>query len=211
MFTWIQLDNLPSVPQQFIDQAFAVAQTADAEAESHFKLISNDSSKVFKRKLLIDGKEYPTRHQWSGELSKDWEDWVRTNIISSFINTGVRVSVGPEDTTWHGAHSDGYKGPPRKFVYKLYYLIEPGGDNVDTVFYKEVGQPVERTEEQAQFINDYSQLEVVDKVRLPLRKWVLLNTSILHGVENVTGPRTNLVVGIEKQQFNVNVSLQGQL
>lgn len=209
MFTWMQLDQLPSVPQKFIDQAFDVANTADATVEGHFSLISNDAKTLFDRKIKINGQEHFTRHQWGSEISQEWTQWVRGNIISTFVNTGVRVSVGPKSTTWHGAHADLHKGPPKKFVYKLYYLIDSGGNDVETVFYKEIGQPVERTPDQPLFVNDYDLLETIDRVRLPMHKWIFLNTSILHGVENVTGPRTNLVVGIDKHQFDVNVNFKG--
>lgn len=207
MFTWIELD-LPSVPEKFIKQAFDVAKQATHEDVSHFGLISDSPKSLFERKLIINGKEHNTRHQWSGAISEEWEEWVRGNIIPTYLNTGVRVSVGKE-TDWHGAHCDSFKGPPKKFVYKLYYLIDAGGDDAETVFYKEKNKPFKRTTDQETLINNYDDLEVVDRVKLPPNKWVLLNTSVLHGVENVTGPRTNLVVVIDIDQVDVDIVLKG--
>ena len=124
-------------------------------------------------------------------LGDDWDAWVKENIYSDIVNTGGRVSVG-NDTTTHGAHADSqHNGIP---VYKLYYLLESGG--ATTVFFREHGHPIERvgTTENICHCDDYSKLEVLDKVQFPVGQWVLLNTNILHGVEDVTGDRINLAV-----------------
>ena len=131
--------------------------------------------------------------QYGIELGEDWHDWIKANVMTDYIGTGARVSAG-EDTTIHGAHTDCWLfGKP---CYKLYYLIDRGGEDAMTYFFKEKGQPIERkgTMENIVFVDDYSTLEIIDTVRFPINQWVLFNTNILHGVENVTGSRTNLVV-----------------
>ena len=189
LFTWLPL-NLPQPPAEFIERTIELAEQACAKQVENTAINQGDPSYA-NRKLLKDGKEINSRIQYGYTLGKDWEAWVKENIYSDFINAGGRVSVG-EDTTTHGAHADSqHQGIP---VYKLYYLIESGG--ATTVFFREHGQSIERvgTTENICHCDDYSKMEVIDKVQFPIGQWVLLNTNILHGVEDITGPRINLAV-----------------
>jgi hypothetical protein len=139
-------------------------------------------------------------------LGQEWEQWVRENIIEDFIYTGLRLSAYTEYTTTHGAHADGwFKGKPSA---KLYYLLETGGDNVITSFYKEHGQPVERYGDPANMCScsDYSKLDLLSQTTFPARQWVLLNTDILHGVENIESNRINLAVLINKDQLSLTIA-----
>jgi hypothetical protein len=74
--------------------------------------------------------------------------------------------------------------------------VDRGGDDATTYFFQQKGHPVEREGHPTNITlcDDYSQLEIIDQIQFPLNQWVLLNTNILHGVENVTGSRINLVV-----------------
>ena len=189
LFTWIPL-NLPRVPDKFIERTVSMAQQASNKQVENTAVNQGDPAYT-NRKLLKDGKEINSRIQYGYKLGDDWEQWVRENIYSDFINTGGRLSVGT-DTTTHGAHADSqHHGTP---VYKLYYLIDSGG--ASTLFFKEHGQPIVRvgTTDNICRCDDYSKLEVIDRVQFPAGQWVLLNTNILHGVEDVTGSRINLAV-----------------
>lgn len=189
LFTWFPL-NLPQPPAEFIERTVVMANQAESSQVANTAVNQGDPTYT-NRKLLKDGKETNSRIQYGYKLGEDWEQWVRENIYSDFINTGGRLSVGT-DTTTHGAHADSqHNGTP---VYKLYYLIDSGG--ASTLFFREHGQPTERvgTTENICRCDDYSKLEVLDKVQFPVGQWVLLNTNILHGVEDVTGSRINLAV-----------------
>lgn len=191
LFTWLPL-NLPNPPEKFITQTINTCKKINSGNVKNTALNQDDPA-YLKRKLLKDGKEINSRIQYGFDLGSEWEDWVRTNIYSDFVNTGGRYSVG-EDTVTHGAHTDSrHNGIP---VYKLFYLIDPGGSDTTTVFFKEHNKPIERAGslENVCCCDDYSKLEVIDKVKFPVGQWVLLNTNVLHGVEDVVGDRINLAV-----------------
>jgi hypothetical protein len=86
-------------------------------------------------------------------------------------------------------------------------LIDPGGDNVRTVFYREHGHPVERHSAWGNptRCDDYNDLVEIDSVKFPVGQWVLLNTGILHGVENITGSRINLTVVFESSKTKLTL------
>jgi hypothetical protein len=127
-------------------------------------------------------------------MGEDWDAWVRENIVDDFIESGLRVSEPVSDT--HGAHTD----PLRK--WKLYYLLERGGEEATTCFYREKGQPVIRDLDDGSVVcNNMDELEVIDQVQWPMQQWILLNTMILHGVKNIQGYRYNFTVSIKPRDL----------
>lgn len=212
MFTWLPMLAIPPVPQHFVDRALDMVHSPDFQNEisNHYNKSPN-SHKFEERKLLKDGKEINTLCLRGKRLGDDWEQWVRENIISEFVNTGVRIALG-ENTTVHGAHADTWTGDPTRATCKFYYLLEDGGDNVETIFYKEKNQPLERksTPQHPVTIYDYSTIEEIERFKIPLNQWILLNTNVLHGVENVTGKRTHLTVTVYKDLVKLSVSTPPQ-
>jgi hypothetical protein len=73
--------------------------------------------------------------------------------------------------------------------------MEPGGPNVTTNFWKEQGYSVHR--EMKSFGCDYSQLELLHTEQWPLRTWILLNTNVLHSVENLDKQRIQFQVSLD--------------
>lgn len=190
MFTWLPQPQIPNPPQRFIDQALRAATNY---GDFQNTALNQLDPKYKNRKLIKDGQRTNSRMQYGIDLGKDWQDWVCNNIMDDYISTGARVSAG-ENTTTHGAHCDSWiEGKP---CYKLYFLVDRGGDRAVTCFFREKGQPLERqgTLENIVYVDDYDQLDVIDEVRFPMQQWILFNPNILHGVENVTSARTNLVV-----------------
>lgn len=210
MFTWLPMLAIPPVPQHFVDRALDIVHSPDFQSEISIHYNQSSNSHTFEeRKLLKDGKEINTLCLRGKRLGDDWEQWVRENVISNFVNTGVRITLG-EDTTVHGAHADQWAGEPPRPTYKLYYLIDNGGDNVETIFYREKNQPLEResTKQHPVAIYDYSSLEEVERFKIPLNQWILLNTNVIHGVENITGPRTHLTIIVYKDSIKLSASIQ---
>ena len=193
IFTWLPLD-LPHPPAKFIALATELGHNMANNHKNIKNTALNQNDNGYADRLLLkDGKEIKSRIQYGYELGKEWETWVKENIIENFHMTGGRYSYG-EDTTTHGPHSDTvFKDT---WTYKLYYLLDPGGPDVKTIFFQEHGQPIMRrgTKENICHCDDYSKLDTIDELKFPMGRWVLLNTSVLHGVENVTGTRLNLVV-----------------
>ena len=188
MFTWLPMLHLPKVPDHFVEMAL------NATKQKH---IVNTNAYMYNtgyqnRQLHKDGKAIPSRVQHGYPMSPEWEQWVRENIVSDFIETSARMSVGDSDT--HGIHAD------NPFKWKFYYMLDRGGDNAETVFYKEKNQPIIRqsTADSITCVNDYSDPNVfeVERVQFPLHTWVLFNATVLHGVEKITGDRKNIAISI---------------
>jgi hypothetical protein len=193
MFTWFPMSHLPKVPDYFLKIAHELIQELPSGDVDFVNQIT-DYNKYKNRQLVKDGTAISSRRQRGLNMPPEWNSWVRENIVQEFIETGVRISEG--NSTVHGAHCDFRR------KWKLYYLLDRGGDNATTVFYQQHGFPIVReeiTDQDTKLItcNNYQELTVIDSVQWPMHQWVLLNTMVLHGVEGVTGARANFTISIQ--------------
>ena len=118
------------------------------------------------------------RYRFNDEYTK----WVKENIIDVFEenNSGVMFFDHPQlphtDTT-------------RKYV--LLYNVETGGPDATLCFYREPGYPIERDRGLAVNRDDLMKL---DSVVGPYNCWYILNTQVIHGIENIIARRTNFQI-----------------
>jgi hypothetical protein len=189
MFTCLSMAHLPNPPEVFIQRAHGLARRTDLpDSVEYMSTVEHRTRSVQRQGTIVQ-----SRSQKGRDMGADWEQWVRENIVNDFLETGLRVSEPVSDT--HGAHTD----PQRK--WKLYYLLERGGDDAVTCFYKEKDQPVVRDLDDMVVCNNMDELEVIDRVQWPMHQWVLLNTMIIHGVEGIQGYRTNFTVSIKPRDL----------
>jgi hypothetical protein len=128
-------------------------------------------------------------------------DWLHNNIAGS--NLGIKrkqVSKSLDVIGTHIVHSD------IKRVFALNYLLELGGDNVLTTWYKERNKPLYRYKEQTGQQSDngvvkYDDLEVLTSVKFKKHKWCLLATDILHDVDNITGERSAISISFKNRNI----------
>jgi len=192
MFIYKILENLPPVPIK-IDQV--VKHLQDTKLDQTADNYTSKYHDIKARELLVNGKTFETAKSVRFELGALWENWVKTHIHSEYLETGVNFTTKGQ---YHGAHLDSGRN------YILIYLIESGGNKVDTVFYQENGYPIERPrtkEYDPCHVHDYSNLTEIYRVEVPLRKWILLNTRILHGVEGIESTRIAYQIGFDKNIF----------
>lgn len=195
MFIYLELPDLPQPPQHFISKAYELVKTVDIAKENTI-LGTCYQSDYLDRTLTKNGQTMNSRVQHGYDMGDEWSQWVKENIIPSYIETSLRISVG-KDTTEHGPHCDN----PDK--WKLYYLIDRGadGEEATTTFYHEPGKPLEITgntcEDGHYYVNEIDRLVPVFSAKFPLGKWIILNGLILHGVHNVGVGRLNFQVSIE--------------
>ena len=191
-FTYQLLPHFPTVPQHFVDRALEYQQLFNRN-----KVVYSHLSEQYKnRQLLKNNKIEKSVYQIQYDLGYDFYHWVHENINSSGYECGVAYLDGSWGST-QGAHTD------QRRIYSLLYLLEPGGDDTKTVFYREQGQEIIRTTPQS-YCDNYDLLDVIDEVQFPVGQWVVLNTQILHGVENVKTRRISLQASTNVLE-NINV------
>lgn len=196
MLTQITIPQIPHPPREIINRAQAIVDTynngtADLSTDPDNAYIYNTgyADRVYHR----NGIATKTRRQHVFSIGEDFEKWTADNIHPFAYEAGLSVSV-PKGLPGQGPHCD------LRRRYALNYILDCGGDNVRTVWYKEKGFPIERLHDSGpegkSYWADYPNVEVIDDVVLGPGIWVLLNTRILHSVENITGYRCFLTVSL---------------
>jgi hypothetical protein len=109
-------------------------------------------------------------------------EWLKENISDSIKLAGVQVISSDVPL-----HCD-------KRKWALNYIIEPGGDNVSTGFYKLPGQSVlQPPGSRYAFARDEEELCVTS---FKTNEWHILNTNVLHKVAGITGKRVAITIGL---------------
>lgn len=109
-------------------------------------------------------------------------EWAQQNISNSLKDFRYTFSTPDQSRSSLGPHCD------RSRWYTMMYLLSTGGDDHYTAFYREKGQDLlER--EFGYHVDDYSQVDEIFRVSIPVNQWILMNTKILHSAENITGTR----------------------
>lgn len=207
MFVYLPLPDLPHPPQHFINRVYDVVGAIDLSHNNN--TFGRNYDQVYLDRVLTKGQITTTsRVQHGYPMGDDWEQWVKENIVSDYIETSLRVSLSKDQTDTHGPHCDN----PDK--WKLYYLVDRGinGENAVTSFYHQPGKSVEITGNSYDaghyYVNDVDVLNPLLRVKFPLRQWIILNGLILHGVDNVGVNRTNLQVSVPPNAFDFSIGKQ---
>lgn len=178
VYTAVYLTHLPPVPAELIQYSLDMDQ---------FFYGGNPA-----RKLLRNGVEFEAGLNRRHDLNPALDDWIRKNVISDWHDAGYSRTTGP----CHGPHID------RSRFFTLQYIIDPGGDNVATVFYRSRTQKLDM-EPGWFYINNYDQIESIEHQFIPAGVWVLLNArNHIHSVENIQTTRVSIQIGLMKDPMD---------
>lgn len=184
MFTYAILHNLPKVPDSFVHQALEIADQYQLDQGGE------ESDYGYKnRKLVKDGRSFTTTYRSKFPLP-ELQAWVTKHIHPGGFDSDVSITSAKRGQ-FHGPHTD------KTRRYALLYNLRPGGPETETVFYRDPSRPVVLAEPLAT-ATDLDQLEIIERVRLPVHQWAIINSLVLHGVENLSSDRVSFQVGINE-------------
>lgn len=190
MFTYEIMSHLPPVPAHFIQEA--LEKVKGTPVKKLYSSVPGIENFKFRNLTLANGGEISSVTSLRYNMSQDYESWVRKNIKDGNIIVGVNQHNLNSNTM--GPHVDDAVSE------LLCFLVQEGGDNVETVWWQEQGHPAERLDKiptsnyYDPAVNDYTSLFEISRVRIPMGVWVRMNTRVLHSVENITSTRTLLTV-----------------
>ena len=201
MFTYLYLDTLPPVPDQFITQALQQRDQLLEEAKTwNFSDSYRGDVGV---EYCYEGNIGTTRRVKRGEsLGPEWDKWVQKNI-GNFVNwSRVQVSVPKPGTAsyMHDAHTDNPE------AWALLYVIDLGGDDVWTKFWREMGKPLMRpgcAPNNYIGCGNFDNMQLIDSAKLQSRRWTLVNSVMLHSIHGVTGPRSHIYCHITPESVGL--------
>lgn len=171
------LHQLPPVPQHLIDQV-----------DQEFLPPENSVEYLVQRNLSnwagYNGKAAQNR---AIDPTLEFSNWVTSNISDSFSKLRLNYVDCTGNRLHTGAHTDGMR------YWTLLWNIRTGGESAQLCFYQENGKPIER--ELKLQSEDRSKLTVIHSIAGPANCWYLINSLVLHGVENLTETRINFQIG----------------
>lgn len=170
------------------DPNLVARATAIAQEPSSAGGIDNDYGKDWMNRSVTKGrKTYVSAFNQAVDLGPDALEWARQTVgISS---SAIRVNFTQPGRSLSGPHTD------RSRDWVLIYLLQAGGPDHVTVFYRELGHPLIRPRHTA--VNHYGSLTVLSRLQVPLRRWTLMNTRVLHSIENISQGRYAIQVSVQ--------------
>jgi len=144
---------------------------------------------VTKRIVTKDGFQYDYAFNRSIDMGDTYKQWAIENMSPDAFD--FRVVTTPKGAPIKGPHVDHTRN------YTLIYLLESGGEDHKTCFYKDIAKN-SLIMPPGTFRDDMSQVQKIAEIQVPLRKWTLLNAHVLHGVENIPLGRVALQVSIDR-------------
>jgi hypothetical protein len=190
MFTYKILPNLPTIPDKY--QSYMWDLYANP-GTNHNQYVTPTYAG---RPLLVDGKVVTSTQSSRHEITDvDFVEWLRENIVPSWIKCGLSITKTNSELSVHGVHTDHTR------PYILIYLLDTGGDDAVVSWYQEQGKPVFRGHDLGQTIYDYSTISVVDQLKLPTHTWALYEVRVLHGVENIARDRVSIQLSLSENDL----------
>ena len=194
-----QLCDLPKIPAKFINDLLVVFQQAHSDDTSKHPVPEYESRKIIN---LHPDSDIVSARSKRYDTADDFKLWVSDHVAASWTECSASITKsGPGGI--HGAHTDWSRH------WALIYVIQSGGQECQTVWYKEKDQPVIRSDLGC-FVNDYSLLQTLDHVIMHENAWYVIDTKCLHGVENIEHDRLTVQIGLQHLDAVKSLTIQGE-
>lgn len=153
--------------------------------------ICNRGSKNWvERQVTRGGQTNVTAFNYAVDLGPTALEWAKNNISKYSSLFGVYFTLPGH--RYCGPHTD------RNRDFVLIYLLQDGGDDHQTVFHQEHGHAVMRHRHVA--LGDYDLATPIYQTKLPLCRWILMNTNVIHSIENIHSGRYSLQISLDRMQ-----------
>ena len=185
--------NFPSIPTNLLD---------NLELSVKNNIVINDigyGTDHFKNNKKLIACQYTL-----GDLESDQLIfWLENNIpnIKSRFNILYQTQKAKNNVmSTHIVHTD------KERLSALNYVIDTGGENVITSWYKENNKELFRQrkiaggQSDSGFV-DYQNLELLESINLEKNCWYIIDTRILHDVDNITGIRKSISISFRHRDY----------
>ena len=186
--------DMPLPPSGVVAEIVASIQTDNNPQFTIRKTVTDRQLKVIHNSShFFVGKEKYSRAKYRRyNLGKLTDEWIRDNIASEYSQMGSQVMRNGDAFF---PHTD---GGPRRYI--LNYLVDAGGNQVETRWYQQPGYNLYREGDAMQW-PDNSNLNVVHAEIFPVKSWTMLFGKVIHGVVGLTSPRMQLSISFSAEEF----------
>ena len=173
----------------------------------HIRLLMNYTDETFVKELDLPSIPVELEEECYGRITESYsffspngftkysvsdnlEKWLKQNVISKLENYQLSdvISVQTISSSYPiTPHVDGAG------EVSVFYILDLGGDNVQTSWFLQDGYPLIR-DRTVRNINTFDNVKMCFSKKLQPKKWVLLQSNILHNVTNITTLRTSVAL-----------------
>lgn len=176
------LPNLPHPPDWMINKIdMRYRPDLDLFSPTADDYVSIDEVEDWKDQSYDWIKPMVSNNNLRYRFNREDEEWMSNNITPDFIRDNSGVMFFDHEQL---PHTD----TTRRYV--MLYNFEVGGPDATLSFWQENGYPIER--ERGLAIDRSADLKLLESIKGPLNCWYILDTRIIHSVENITERRSNL-------------------
>jgi hypothetical protein len=185
------LSHLPKIPADLLERSLSKLDHHEFLRSIYYDLREDWRGQIPYHRSGSDGiAKKLTKAVADDEL----KIWIYNNITQESQSIAFCKSVNdtPESSNVI-AHTDRHR------LFTLIYLLDSGGDDHATVFYRNKN-PGFKLEPNMSF-NDYEQLEEIERISVPIRTWTILDAQQPHSIENIPGTRFSIQVGLSRNPW----------
>jgi len=203
-FTYVFMDKFPAIPPELVGDLHRY-QSNEVMAARIKK--SNDDSHEHsthdyhyrnetQQQLHIDLPKLDPKSFYGFDITGALRTWLEANITNQAL-AYMATFAGPLSDSQHDRvlHVD------RSRDYVLIYVVDPGGADVVTKFFKYRDQPLELPREMAFQTLTTAGADLVDSVKIPPGRWALLNGKPAHQVTNLERERISIQLSLNDKLF----------
>jgi hypothetical protein len=182
------LTKLPALPQDLVEHI--VESISDVQT----------LQKVPLKTIQLDGTDVEDAIYTRSNLDKVYTNWILENIPELKYQSAVigfqsiKNTSGTEFSQLH-PHTDGVA----RGAFCISYLINTGGDNVETTWWQEVGRDLQRAPWSHCW--DLNKLTEVSKTIYPNNSWNIMRTDWMHSVQYINSDRIALTIGFSDEEL----------
>jgi hypothetical protein len=177
--------NLPCIPQDLIDSIPDEMGPANRAASTTYSTVEEQMYAT--RSLRLDGSTARHVRNVRYILPDPFQEWIYQNIAQNALE--CTITIGDAYCGHIGPHTD------RARNFALLYVLEAGGSRVLNSFWQQKNHPVLRP--RATLVDDYDQLVLLAQCHYGCRQWVIMDSRILHSVENISTSRVAIQIAFD--------------
>jgi hypothetical protein len=187
--------DFPEIPEDILDINFSYNFSSNTKYPGKGLQLIKDNGSLAPCKYIIG---------MTNSLLDEWLD----NNLSWAKNLSKKIQIAEaidSVNATHAVHSDINRS------WALNYMIELGGNNAWTSWYKEKEKPLYRFRDRDIFQSDngfvrYENLDSICSVKLKKFKWYLIRVDIMHDVHQIKNRRSSLTISIKDKNLPIELS-----
>jgi hypothetical protein len=203
-FTYVFMDRFPAIPQDLLgdlrryqgnEVMAARMKVTDDDSHEHATHDYHYRNET-EQELHVELPRLDPKSFYGFDITGPLRTWLEANITNQAF-AYMATFAGPLSET----QRDRVLHVDRSRDYVLIYVVETGGSDVRTKFYKYRDRPLELPREMAFQTLSTEGADLVDEVVLPVGRWAFLNGKTAHQVTNLESERVSIHLSLDVKIF----------